>query len=145
MKAIFYETGKSFQQQKKEADKKHQPMYMTLKLKASANDLYYSAGPIDLTISAGSLERCRRLYVSDSLTSKLALGTVYRVSGAESYLADPRILVRLRWQDSKGYFAKGKIKKDEPVEEHIFAIPEDVFLKGAYVPTEGRMASQISA
>ena len=82
---------------------------------------------------------------ANSLTSKLALGTVYRVSGAESYLADPRILVRLRWQDSKGYFAKGKIKKDEPVEEHIFAIPEDVFLKGAYVPTEGRMASQISA
>lgn len=145
MKSIFYEQGKSFKTQKSEADKKHQPMYMKLKLKAAADDLYYKAGPIDLTISAGALERCRRLYVSDSLTSKLALGNVYRVSGADSYMTDPRILVRLRWQDSKGYFARGKVKSDEPVEEHIFAIPEDVFLKGAYIPTEERMASQVVA
>ena len=140
MKAIWYETGKSFQEQKKVADKRHQPMWMRLKLKAASSDLFYSAGPIDLSISAGTLEKCKRLYVSDSLTSKLALGTVYRISGAKSYLEDPRIVVRLRWQDSKGYFAHGKINRDEPLEEHIFAIPEDVFLKGAYCPTEHRMA-----
>jgi hypothetical protein len=145
MKQNWYETGKSFQLQKKAADKKHQPMYMKLKLKAAANDLYYAAGPIDLTISAGSLERCKRLFVSDSLISKLALGTVYRVSGANSYMEDPRILVRLRWQDSKGYFGKGKIKADEPMEEHIFAIPEDVFLKGAYCPAENRKANDIAS
>jgi hypothetical protein len=60
-------------------------------------------------------------------------------------MEDPRILVRLRWQDSKGYFGKGKIKADEPMEEHIFAIPEDVFLKGAYCPAENRKANDIAS
>lgn len=136
MRATWYKTGMSFQQQKKEADKKHIPMYMRLKLTAAADDLFYKAGPIDLAISAGQLERCRRLYVSDSLVPKLALGHVYRVSGAKSYLEDPRILVRLRWQDSKGYFAKGRVKAGEPCEEHIFAIPEDLFLKSADISYE---------
>ena len=131
MKSIWYEAGKSFQEQKKFADKRHQPMWMRLKLKAASSDLFYSAGPIDLAISAGTLEKCKRLYVSDSLTSKLALGTVYRISGAKSYMEDPRIVVKLRWQDSKGYYA-GKGKHHEDTEEHIFAIPEDVFLKHAF-------------
>jgi membrane peptidoglycan carboxypeptidase len=33
----------------------------------------------------------------------------------------------------------------EPLEEHIFAIPEDVFLKGAYCPAEHRMAKDVVA
>ena len=134
MKCTWYETGKSFTEQKAHAAQKHMPMYIKLKLRAAADDLFYRAGPIDLDISAGQLERCRRLYVSDSLAPKLALGHVYRVSGAGSYMEDPRILVRLRWQDSKGYFAKGRIKSDEPLEEYIFAIPEDLFLKNATIP-----------
>lgn len=138
MKATWYQQGKSFQQQKKAADQKHIPMYLRLKLRAAADDLFYKAGPIDLTISAGQLERCRRLAVSDSLTAKLALGHIYRVAAVDSFMEDPRIIVRLRWQDSKGYFAKGKIKEDEPIEEHIFAIPEDVFLKNAYFATEDK-------
>ena len=131
MRAIWYEQGRSYNEQKKLADKKHQPLLLKLKLKASSDDLFFSAGPIDLTISAGTLEKCRRLYVSDSLSGRLTAGTVYRVSGAGSYMEDPRIVVKLRWQDSKGYYA-GKGKHHEDTEERIFAIPEDVFLKHAF-------------
>ena len=127
MKRIMYETGKSFVAQKKAADQKHQPLYIKLKLQAPPDELFDKAGPINLEISAGTLERCRRLTMSDSLSGKLALGHAYRI--ASVYMEDPRILVRLRWQDSKGYFAKGRIKQNEPLEEHIFAIPEDVFFK----------------
>lgn len=131
MDAFWYEKGRSYSEQKKMADKKHRPLLMKLKLKAASDDLFFSAGPIDLTISAGTLEKCRRLHVSDSLANRLVAGHVYRVSGAGSYMEDPRIVVKLRWQDSKGYYA-GKGKHHEDTEEHIFSIPEDVFLKHAF-------------
>lgn len=132
MKAVWYKAGTSFQQQKKEADKKHIPMYLRIKkLKASDDTIFYSAGDLGMVISAGKLESCRRLTVSETLNSKLALGRCYRVAGVGNYMNGARIIVKLRWQDSQGYFT-GKKKADEPCEEHIFAIPEDVFLKTVY-------------
>ena len=129
MKTLWYEAGRSYKEQKKAADKRHTPLLMKLKLKATEDDLIYKAGPIDLTISAGALERCRRLSVPHELSERMTAGTVYRISGGNNYMEMPRIVVKLRWQDSKGYFA-GKGKHHEEPEEHIFSIPEDVFLKG---------------
>lgn len=131
MRAIWYEQGSSYKEQKKLADKKHQPLLLKLKLKAAHDDLFFKAGPIDLNISAGTLEKCRRLAVSDELSNRMTAGNIYRVSGAGNYMEDPRYVVKLRWQDSKGYYA-GKGKHHEATEEYIFAIPEDVFLKHAF-------------
>ena len=130
MKTIWYEQGKSYKAQRQEATKKHKSLLMKLKLKATEDDLIYKAGPIDLTISAGLLERCRRLSVPRELAERMTAGTVYRVSGADNYMdSTSRMVVKLRWQDSKGYFS-GKGKHHEETEEHIFSIPEDVFLRG---------------
>lgn len=131
MRAMWYEQGRSYKEQKQLADKKHMPLLLRLKLKAANDDLFFKAGPIDMTISAGTLEKCRRLAVSDELANRMTAGNIYRVSGAGSYMEDPRIVVKLRWQDSKGYYA-GKGKHNEDTEEHVFAIPEDVFLKHAF-------------
>ncbi len=131
MKYIFYQTGKSFSQQKKEADRKHIPMYLDLKLKSCKDDSPAEPGIAGMLISAGKLESCRRIAVSDMLNNKLALGRCYRMASIGEGVGEVRILVKLRWQDSKGYFT-GKKKAGEPCEEHIFAIPEDVFLASVY-------------
>ena len=137
MRAVWYEQGRSYTEQKQAADKKHIPLYMKLKLKAAEDDLFFKAGPIDLNISAGALERCRRLAVSDVLSNRMTAGHVYFVTGIGD-VEKPRFVVKLRWQDSKGYYA-GKGKHHEDTEEHIFSIPVDVFLKNATVP--GALAS----
>ena len=130
MKTIWYEQGRSYTEQRKEATKKHKSLLMKLRLKATEDDLVYKAGPIDLTISAGALERCRRLAVPKELAERMTAGTVYRISGSDDCMdAASRMVVKLRWQDSKGYFA-GKGKHKELTQEHIFSIPENVFLKG---------------
>ena len=132
MKAIWYEQGRSFKEQKQAADKKHVPLYMKLKLKAAEDNLFFKAGPIDLNISAGALERCRRLAVSDVLANRMTAGHVYYIAGIND-TEKLRFVVKLRWQDSKGYYA-GKGKHHEETEEYIFSIPEDVFLKNATIP-----------
>lgn len=130
MKTLWYEKGRSYKEQKQLADKRHTPLLMKLRLKATEDDLVYKAGPIDLTISAGALERCRRLAVPRELAERMTAGTVYRISGSDNLMdASSRMVVKLRWQDSKGYYA-GKGNHHEETEEHIFSIPENVFLKG---------------
>jgi hypothetical protein len=131
MKYMFYQTGKSFSQQKKEADRKHLPLYLDLKLKMCKGDVFSESDIAGMLISAGKLESCKRIAVSEMLNNKLALGRCYRVAGVGNFIGDARIIVKLRWQDSKGYFT-GKKKDGEPCEEHIFAIPEDVFLTSVY-------------
>lgn len=130
MKTLWYEKGRSYKEQKQFADKRHTPLLMKLRLKATEDDLVYKAGPIDLTISAGALERCRRLAVPRELAERMTAGTVYRIAGSDNPMdASSRMVVKLRWQDSKGYYA-GKGNHHEATEEHIFSIPENVFLKG---------------
>ena len=109
------------------------PLYLDLKLKGCKGDIWAGSDIAGILISAGKLESCRRIAVSDMLNNKLALGRCYRIAGLGlgNYISDSRILVKLRWQDSKGYFT-GKKKDGEPCEEHIFAIPEDVFLASVY-------------
>ena len=125
---MFYYKGHNFDAAVAESRRKHVPLFFELDMFAETPSMYYEAGPMKVFLSAGELNKCRKLDVDPALTKKMGVGKIYRM--APTYNSkNSRIMFKLWWQPNTGYFTGNHGKKEHFRTEHVFDVPEDIFLR----------------
>jgi len=129
MSSMFYFRGDDFDDAVAESRERHLPLYFSMRVWADTPSMYYQAGPMDLMLSAGELNKCRRVDMDPALMKKMGVGHIYRIAPSDSDGFSPaRILMKLWWQPNRGYFTENP-KRNSPRFEYVFDVPESVFLR----------------
>lgn len=126
---MFYSRGKNFDVELAESRRKHVPLFFELDMWADTPSMYYEAGPMKLYLSAGDLNKCRKVDMDPALTRKMGVGKIYRMSSTNDVRGEKaRIIFKLWWQPNSGYVTT-RHDRNEFRTEHVFDVPEDLFLR----------------
>lgn len=135
----FYTQTQSWVEAENAARRKHKPLYVELDVWADTECLFWKAGPLHLVVSAGDLNKCKKIDLDPALVKRMGVGHIFRIEdiGNSNPLAD-RILLKLWYQPNYGYTTKMRTRAqrrmaDEGRSTVVLSVPQDTFL-GWVVP-----------
>lgn len=123
---MFYYPGNDFDTAVAESRRKHVPLYFELKLWADTPSMYHEAGPMTMFLSAGELNKCRKLDMDPALTKRIGVGKVFRMPDKNG---SSRYIFKLWRSNKRGYYADSHAHYEPGRTEHVFAVNEDNFIR----------------
>ncbi len=126
---MFYFRGQNFDEQVAESRRKHVPLFFGVEAYADSASNYYPEGKLHLWMTAGELNKCRKVDMDPAMMKKMGVGHVYRYSSKDDKTGtNTRYMFKLWYQPTRGFIAENPIK-GAPKTSHVFDVPEDMFVK----------------
>lgn len=136
---MLYFRGQNFNEQVAESRRKHVPLFFGVEAYADDASNFYRKGKLNLWLTAGELNKCRKLDVDDSMMRRMGAGHLFRYTSVdEKTYGKTRYMMKLWYHPTTGYHTKSQ-KNTEGRTSTVFDIPE-AMLEKWLVPDEKEYA-----
>jgi len=126
---MLFKRGQNFAEQVEESRRKHVPMYFGIDAYTDDVTDFYKEGSMRLWLTAGDLNKCRRLKVDEAMQRHMGAGHVFRYTSVDDKtFGKTRYMMKLWWHPKHGWHTRS-IKNAPGRTYTVFDIPEEKLRK----------------